>query len=412
MDLDLNDPKMLLRADVLQDPAEFHDLLRSSAPIWQIPGQDTYLVSDPLLIREAVRRPEDFSSNLVSIVHNDGTGCPVSFAMARFGDPVHVLSTADQPLHTRHRKMLQSHLSPATVASLEPAITGIVTEYLDQILSQDEGDFVKTFSEVIPVRTVCELIGLPPSDAPWLIDIVATVGAILDGVTVKEEMGPAIQAAFDLLVYIQEKVGQAVESAPDQRSGLLSVFAEGIEAGTVSADEARDMLLVLVSAGSETTASLLSTAVETLARDSELQARLRAHPEQIPDAIEEMLRANGPFQFHYRATPHDTSLGGVFLPANSRVLLMWAAANRPSPEERATVLSDTDDRGPAPHFAFGKGLHFCIGAPIARLEAKIALEQLLARTTAFSIAPGKSPTRRPSIFIRRHGSLPIALRSN
>ena len=183
MEPDLGDPRILLRDDVLDDPRMFHDVLRSKAPVWQIPGQDTVLVSDPVLIREAVRRPADFSSNLVSILHDDGTGCPATFAMARFGDPVHVLSTADQPLHARHRKLLQSHLSPATVAGLEPAITRIVTEHLDAVIEAGEVDFVATFGDLVPARTVCELIGLPPQDAPWLVSTVSVLGALLDGVT-------------------------------------------------------------------------------------------------------------------------------------------------------------------------------------------------------------------------------------
>ena len=89
--------------------------------------------------------------------------------MAPFGDPVHVLSTADPPLHTRHRKLLQSHLSPATVAALEPAVTRIVAEYLDPILDAGTVDFVAAFGDLVPARTVCELIGLPPDDAPWIV---------------------------------------------------------------------------------------------------------------------------------------------------------------------------------------------------------------------------------------------------
>jgi cytochrome P450 len=409
MELDLNDPRILLRADVLDDPRPFHDALRVDAPVWQIPGQDTFLVSDPVLIREAVRRPSDFSSNLVSILHDDGAGCPVAYAMAPFGDPVHVLSTADQPLHTRHRKLLQSHLSPATVASLEPAITDIVDVHLEAILEAGTVDFVSTFGDLVPARTVCELIGLPPQDAPWLVSSVSTLGLLLDGVTEKDDMGPPVQAVLDLMAYIERQVAAAVEAPAEERSGLLAVFAEGIEAGTIDAGEARDMLLVLVSAGSETTASLLATAVATLARDPELQELLRREPNRIPEAIEDILRADGPFQFHYRATPHDTTLGGVAIPANSRVLLMWAAANRPSVDGGEEVPAESEDRGPAPHFAFGKGLHFCIGAPVARLEARVALERLLERTASFGLVPDQPPTRRPSIFIRRHASLPIVV---
>lgn len=409
MGFDLGDPRLLLREDVLDDPRPFYDTLRSEAPVWRIPGQDTFLVSDPILIRDAVRRPDDFSSNLVGILHDDGSGCPVAFAMAPFGDPVHVLSTADPPLHTRHRKLLQSHLSPAAVAGLEPAVTRIVGEHLDSVLESGRVDFVGAFGDPVPARTICEVVGLPPEDAARIVTSVSAVGALLDGVTRAEDMGPAAHAAMDLIAYVQRRLDATLGRPAEERTGLLAVFAGGIEAGTVQADEARDMLLVLVSAGSETTASLLATAVETLARDTELQEHLRADPERIPGAIEDILRTDGPFQFHYRATPRDTTLGGTPIPANSRVLLLWAAANRPSPDGAGDVPDLSEGREPAPHFAFGKGLHFCIGAPVARLEARIALEQLLARTTSITLDPDRPPTRRPSIFIRRHAGLPVVV---
>ena len=150
MDLNLSDPTLLLRDDVLADPRQFYDTLRRDAPIWRIPGQDSYLVSDPRLIREAVGRPGDFSSNLVSLLHDDGHGCPVVFRMAPFGDPIHVLSTADPPLHSQHRKLLQTHLSPAAVAALEPAITAIVDEQLTALLAPTPCDAVATFCDPSP----------------------------------------------------------------------------------------------------------------------------------------------------------------------------------------------------------------------------------------------------------------------
>ena len=412
IDLDLNDPRVLLRADGLDDPRPFYDRLRQDAPVWRIPGQDSYLVSEPALIREAVGRPEDFSSNLVSLLYNDGTGCPIAFAMAPFGDPIHVLSNADPPLHTRHRKLLQRHLSPAAVAALEPAVVRIVDEYLTPFLAAGGGDAVAAFTDVMPARTVCELIGLPAEDVRHVIALVSGTGVLLDGVTDRDAMIRAAHSAMDLTVYVQQQLEAALERPAEERSGLLAVFAAAVEAGAVSADEVRDMLVVLVSAGSETTASLLATAVETLARDADLQALLRREPERIPEAIEVMLCDNGPFQFHYRATPADTTLGGVPIPAYSRVLLMWAAANRPAPGRSDDADSSADavpDGGPAAHFAFGKGLHFCIGAPVARLEARVALEQLLTRTASIALDPDRPPTRRPSIFIRRHASLPVSI---
>jgi cytochrome P450 len=408
MELDLNDPTLLLRDDVLEDPRPFYDALRSEAPVWQIPGQDSYLVSDPVLIREAVGRPDDFSSNLVSLLHDDGHGCPVAFQLSRHRDPVHVLATADPPLHARHRRLLQPHLSPAAVAALEPVVAAIVDEHLTPLLAERRVDFVRTFCDPVPARVICEMIGLPKADVPRLIELVADTGALLDGVTDLDGIHRAAGCALELTVYVHEQLHAALERRAAERTGLLAVFAEAIESGAVSADEVRDMLVVLVSAGSETTASLIATAVRTLARDSDLQERLRQDPERIPDAIEEILRADGPFQFHYRYAPADTTLGDTHIPARSRVLLMWAAANRPRPGTAESPPAP-DSRGPAPHYAFGKGMHFCIGAPVARLEARIALEQLLARTAAIALDPDRPPMRRPSIFIRRHRSLSVTI---
>jgi len=408
MECDLNDPALVLRDDVLEDPRPFYDTLRREAPVWQIPGQDTYLVSDPALIREAVGRPDDFSSNLVSLLHDDGRGCPVAFQISRYRDPVHVLATADPPLHAQHRRLLQPHLSPAAVAALEPRVAGIVDEQLTQMLAARRVDAVRTFSDPVPARTICALIGLPQEDAPRVIELVTDTGALLDGVTDLLGIHRAAGSALELTVYVHDQLHATLERSVAQRTGLLGVFAEAIEAGVVTADEVRDMLVVLVSAGSETTASLIATAVETLARDPDLQARLRRDPGRIPDAIEEILRTDGPFQFHYRYTPADTTLGDTSIPARSRVLLMWAAANRPL-SGPLTNPAPADAGGPAAHFAFGKGMHFCIGAPVARLEARIAVEQLLARTTTIALDPERPPIRRPSIFIRRHRSLPVTL---
>ena len=318
-DIDLSDPRLLLRPDVLDDPTAFHDALRAQAPVWQVPGQDSYLVSDPRLVREAVGRPEDFSSNLTSVLHDDGTGCPVSFRMARPGDPVHVLSTADPPVHTRHRRVLQQFLSPAAVAALEPAVRQIVDERLDDLLAASPVDAVPLFTDAVPIRTVCELIGLPADDASELVRLVGATGALLDGVTDLAGISAGAVAALELTAYVDGHLQAALAAPVADRTGLLGVLADAVGSGELHAGEARDVLVVLVSAGSETTASLLATAVETLATDPALQDRLRQDPAGIPDAVEEMLRADGPFQFHYRYVTRDTELGGVQIPARSRL---------------------------------------------------------------------------------------------
>jgi cytochrome P450 len=240
-----------------------------------------------------------------------------------------------------------------------------------------------------------------------LVTLVSGVGALLDGVTELDGIGQATVAALDLLVYCREQVEAALQCPTESRVGLLAVLADAIDTGQITTDEAVNLLVLLINAGTETTSSLLATSVKTLALRQDLQERLRANPEAIPQAIEDVLRQDGPFQFHYRWTPIDTVLGDITIPAGSRVLLMWAAANRPSPDEGQGPPAEAE--GQPPHFAFGRGMHFCIGAHLARLEGRIGIERLLARTSGFALDPGRSVSLRPSIFLRRHVSLPITL---
>lgn len=404
MAFDLTDPGLLLSPEVLVDPRPLYDQLRREAPVWRVPGQDTFLVSDPGLIREAVGRPGDFSSNLVTLLRRDVDGRPVPYDLVPFGDPMHVLATADPPIHTRHRRLLQQHLSPAAVAALTPDIERIVDEQLDALVGAGPVDAVVGFGDAVATRVVCRLIGLPESLWPRLADLVVRTGALLDGVTDAAGTDAASVAAFELGVIVHEELDRTLALAPEDRPGLLGVFGADIAAGEITEDEVKNILLILVSAGSETTATLMATACERLAGDEGLQTRLRAEPSGVADFLEDTLRDDGPFQFHYRHAPAATELGGVAIPAGSRVLLMWAAANRPAPGAPSAPESPQP-----PHYGFGKGMHFCIGAPIARLEARLAIEQLLARTTAIALVPDDPPTRRPSIFLRRFQRLPLVL---
>lgn len=410
MTFDLDDPQLLFSEDVLADPRPLYDQLRRVAPVWRIPGQGTYLVSDPTLVREAVGRTSEFSSNLVSLLYRDENGSPVAFDMAPLGDPIHVLAVVDPPLHAGHRKLLQPHLSPDAVGALEGSIKKFADEGLDRLLATREGDVVARLTNPLPAQVVCRLIGLPSEDADLLVRRVWDVGLLLDGVTDLEGMGRAAEAALELSQYVQSHLDVALADTVNRKAeGLLGVLTEGIGAGLITANDALGILMQLIAAGTETTSSLMATTIETLARDQGLQERLRRQPDLIPETLEEVLRTDGPFQFHYRFTRVDSLLDGTLIPVNSRVLLMWAAANRPEGEELVGASTGLADSRRVPHYAFGRGLHFCIGAPLARLEARVVIERLLLRTSRFTMDAKQQPVRRPSISLRRHVSLPMVL---
>jgi cytochrome P450 len=270
------------------------------------------------------------------------------------------------------------------------------------MLEAGRGDAVRQLSDAVPASAICLLLGLPLDDAPELIPVVTAVDPLLDGVTDRDGMANAMGAALGLHQYVQAKLDDALAKPAGRRAGVLGVVADAIDAGSLPAFEALGILVQFFSAGTQTTSSWIATVVETLARQPALQRRLRDDPARIPDALDDILRDDGPFQFHYRCATIDATLGGVRIPAGSRVLLMWAAANRPAPDEPA----GTHERG---HYAFGRGLHFCIGEPLARLESRIVVERLLARTSCVALDPEHPPVRRRSIFLRRHASLPVIL---
>lgn len=401
---DLDDPGLLFRADVLADPRPLYLELRRRAPIWKLAGQDTFLVSDPALIRDAVARVDEFSSNMVSMLHRGSDGGAASFAMLAFGDPNNVLAVADPPDHTRHRKLLQSHLSPAAVADLEPTVRALAAERIAVMTRAGHGDAVAQLADPIPTALICELLGLPTADADRLVPHVLGVGELLDGLADEDGMNRAAVSALELAGHAASTLDDQRARPERDRSALIGAMLEGIDDGGITTDEAVGMLVQLFTAGTETTQSLTATAIELLARDPGRQAALRADPRRIPDTLEDILRDDGPFQFHYRWVPRDTQLGDSAIPASSRVLLLWSAANQTIDH----AAEDTAGR-PAPHFAFGRGIHFCIGAALGRLEARVMIEELLAATDRFELDPDRPPRRRPSIMLRRHAALPLRL---
>jgi cytochrome P450 len=403
---DLNDPSLLLRDDVVADPSALYDVLRAEAPVWSVAGQNTYLVSDPELIREAVARTGDFSSNLVALLHRGPEGVLQRFELAPMGDASHVLAIADPPDHAVQRRVLQPHLSSAAVRRYEPELRRIVDRLVEPLLVGGGGDAVESICDPFPAFALCLVVGFPEADVAAIVDVVSRTSLLLDGVTDEAGMAEAAEGALDLITYGAERLDLAL-ARPRDDSTLLGVLAGSVNDGTLSRDQAINILTQLFTAGTETTTSLIARSVQTIATDSGLQQGLRNEPGRIPAFLEEVLRRTGPFQFHYRWAPNETIIGDTQIPAGSVVLLMWAAADRcPKVESpRAAAFNLDDDSGT--HFAFGRGLHFCIGAHLARLEARLATERLLARTTDIRLDRAHPPSMRPSLSIKRMTSLHI-----
>lgn len=390
---DLSDPQTLFLARDRSRLPELYDQLVREAPLWRLPGvDDVYLASSRELVEEAVAKPHELSSNLTRLLYRDEHGGPALYDMGMLDDPGHVLATADPPSHTAQRQLLQPALSRRAVNDWTDRIRCITDELCDA-MQPPTGDVATELADPLTMRVICQLIGLPETDSAVLVDAVIAMDRLISGVASRAEMDAGAGAALTLSIRL---AGYLNTASPD--GCILSTLTKAIADGIVTEGAAIGILLQLVTAGTETTATLIGHAVRRLVDDLPLQQQLRSHPQRIPEFLEGVLQDDGPFQFHSRTTRSGATLGGVALPAGSVVLLMWASANR----SRSGAYSS--------HLAFGRGIHFCIGAHLARLEARIAIEELLARTSNLRADPDQPPSSRASLMMSRPSAVPLRWR--
>jgi cytochrome P450 len=206
--------------------------------------------------------------------------------------------------------------------------------------------------------------------------------------------------------WMSQQLEQAMKGGAD---GILGAIGVAVAAGDLDVEAGLVIVHTLLSAGGESTTSLIGNAVHMLAVDHELQRRLRDDPSLVTPFIEEVLRLESPFRHHLRHAARDADLCGVTIPAGSTMLLMWGAANRDPAEYDRPSDVVLDRTAPRHHVGFGRGIHLCVGAPLARLEAGVVLTQLLARTEHFELDRDDAPARVRSLMVRRFARLPLVI---
>jgi cytochrome P450 len=313
----------------------------------------------------------------------------------------------DRPEHTFFRRVLQPHFSKERVALLEPGVRGFVAEMLAPALESGEADLAEALTYPLPARTLCLWLGLP--DEEW-----AVLKSVSERLFEAEEGrgdDPAVRASCneELYAYSRRIVRERVErplgpATLDPGTDLITSIL-GESDGVHAVDEAScvELVRLLLTAGHNSTTGGIGNSILRIAQEPEIQSRLRAEPELIPVAIEEFLRLETPVQAMPRWPNEDVELHGRTLAEGEMVMLVWAAANRDPehfPEPDRCVL----DRSPNDHVTFGRGIHRCIGIDLARLEIRVAVEELLARTEWIELAG--EPVR--TTFIRQGVScLPV-----
>nr|WP_245573356.1 cytochrome P450 [Amycolatopsis benzoatilytica] len=313
----------------------------------------------------------------------------------------HMLNS-DPPDHTRLRKLVNKAFTSRAIARLRPRIEEITESLLDEVARHDQVDLMPVFAEPLPITVICELLGVAPEDrgefSGWSHTLLSAS---------PDEASRS--AAENMQAYLQRLVaGKRAEPGEDLLSAIVHATDEG---DSLTETELVSMAFLLLVAGHETTVNLIGNATFALLRAPEQAEKLRADPSLLPGAVEEFLRFDGPINFAtLRYTVEEVEAGGVTIPPGEFVHVSLVSANRDENKFPDPATLDVT-RPPGGHLAFGHGIHYCVGAPLARMEAEVAIGALLKRFPKLSLAvPEEELAYRPSSLV--HGLLSLPVRPN
>jgi cytochrome P450 len=370
----------------LDDPYPVYRRLRDEAPVHHDERHDLWALSRFDDVQVAAKDWETFSTS------QGGRGNDLDDTYQLFL-PAGDLAGVDPPIHTRLRAALRLAFSPSSLRlRFEPIVRRKVLELIDSFAGAGRADFARDLARPLPGTTMFSWFGFPEDDHPQLL---AWFGEMLERDAGVAALPARSLAGRDRMRAYMEDAAAQRRNAP--RDDLMSHLVAAEAAGEISADELLGASMLLFVAGITTTSGLISNSLLHLERFPEQRARMQADPAVIPAAIEELLRFDAPIQVLARTATRPTELHGQVIPAGGRVALIWASADR---DERRWPDPDRLDieRAPQRHVAFGDGIHHCLGAPLARLEARIVFEELLPRIPDYVVSGPivriKTPTDR------------------
>ena len=375
--------------------------LAAAGPVHRITlptGELAWLITGYNEVRQALHDPRLVKSDLALASMGRDLLPPEVFAAVS-----HSMLNSNPPEHTRLRRLVTAGFTRRRVELLAPRIQQITDELLDGMVDAAQVDLIASFALPLPITVICELLGVPEDRRAEFHDWSTTfVTGALAGADV------FVTAVTAMGSYLRELIDAKRADGADDLISALVAARDGQD--RLSADELTSMVSLLLVAGHETTVNLIGNAVHALLTHPEQMGLLRAQPHRLPDVIEETLRFDGPLQmatFRWSAKPVD--IGEVTIPAGEIVLPGLLAANRHpacAAQPDALDIARTDNA----HLGFGHGIHHCLGAPLARLEGRIALGTLLARFPRLRLAvPAQQLTWRQGVIMNGLAALPVAM---
>lgn len=373
-----------LSKEFRSDPYPWYAQLRELAPVHYHEGLGAWSVARYEDVAYVLRNHALFSSS----------------AMGSIGGASRSLISADPPAHTELRGVVNRVFTPRMVADLEPRIRQITSGLLDRVTGQGEMDLVRDLSIPLPVTVIAEILGVDAArrdDFKRWSDAIVGLPSQSAAATVRDDLE-------EFRHYFQDAID---ERRGSPRGDLISALVAAEENHVkLTPDEVLAFTALLLIAGNETTTNLIGNTMLALFDHPDQMALVHEDASLIPNMIEEALRYDSPVQFLFRAATRDVELGGQNIPAGATVVPMYASGNRDDRKFPDAARFDIT-RNTQGHLAFGLGVHFCLGAPLARLEAKVVFEELFGRFSAMAPGPGQ-PERVDSLFLRGMKSLPLS----
>lgn len=392
------------QSDTVQDPFDYYHLLRHHDPVHQLDGEDVYLVTRHNDCETVLAETDAFSNKA-------GPGLRQSELLSAATSPedyrvVRTLLTNDPPSHTRFRKLVAPAFTARRIAALESKIREVANDLIDKFPVDGEIDYVRDFAAPLPLIVIADFLGVPRSDleifGKWSDD----AAEVLGGTLTPERSQHCYDSVQELLGYFDKRVADRREHPGDDFLGLL-VSARDRDEQPLTTEEILAISYVTLVAGNETTVNLLSSLMLLLQRNPDELAALRADRSKIPTAVEEALRLEAPVQGSVRRVTTDTVIGGTEIPSGSRALILASSANRDEDVFPDPDRFDLDRKNSRSHLSFGKGLHFCLGAALSRLEGAVALELLLDRSDTMQTPADFVPQYKDNAVLRSLISLPL-----
>jgi cytochrome P450 len=395
-------------ADTLQCPFPHYAQMRDEQPVMLLESMGMYLVTRHDLVLKVIRDVETYSSMFggASMPLPSDDRAKMAEVMADGYPRVPTMLTADMPDHTRYRRLVSKAFTPKVIAELEPVIRAITTRLIDSWIDDPSIEFVTQFGVPLPVEVIAHALNVPDSRLAdfkrWSDDSIAGIGTEIS-------LDKRLEAERGVNEYQHYFAAEFERRKTDPQDDLLTALLQAriddddpdvTDKRPLDMPEMLSIVQQLLVAGNETTTKLLTETMRLLAENPDQWAGLKENPDRAPAVIEEALRLSTPTQGMFRIATRDHDLDGVHIPKGSRLVIVFASANRDEALYDDPDAFDPDRDNLRDHLAFGKGIHFCLGAALSRLEGKVALEELARRLDSFTLSDSNEFGYFPSFLLR------------